>query len=114
MQGSPTDSNVIAIGKYIFNTRAFDHAKEVLRTALNQRKDWLIIDEIGPLELKGGGFDNILREILSEKDDKHQPQKGNIQLILVIRESLVDAIVKAYGIETYEAFDQLLGLNRES
>jgi nucleoside-triphosphatase THEP1 len=51
---------------------------------------WLVVDEIGPLELKGQGFHDVLRELL-------QKRKENI--ILVVREGLVQQVTEHFKIE---------------
>src|SRR5437870_4514526 len=98
MEAEPGESNVLTIGKYVFSTSAFDRAKNILLNALNKKQGWLIIDEAGPLELRGEGFSDVLKEILQQRDMR-------LQLVLVVRESLVDAVVKFFGIEKYEQFD---------
>lgn len=34
------------------------------------KEGWLVIDEIGPLELSGEGFHDVLKEVLSNRSEK--------------------------------------------
>jgi len=97
MEAEPGESNTFTVGKYVFSVLGFENAKEILRQASNQKEGWLIIDEVGPLELEGEGFNNVLKELI--KQDHHS------KIILVVRESLVSVVVEQYGIENYEDWD---------
>lgn len=57
------DSDIYEVGRYRFSKKAFDQAASVIREGLDG-PGWLLIDEIGPLELKGEGFYHLLREII--------------------------------------------------
>lgn len=98
MEAEQSESKVLHVGKYVFSASAFDRAREILREASNQKEGWLLVDEIGPLELKGEGFSNVLKELLSQSGTPG----GNLQLVLVVRKTLVDDMVKFFGIERYE------------
>ncbi len=68
----------LAVGKFTFSKKGFDKAIKIIQDAID-KKGWLIIDEIGPLELKGEGFSNVLKEVLKKRNDK---------IIIVVREEL--------------------------
>jgi nucleoside-triphosphatase THEP1 len=53
------------------------------------KKGWLLIDEIGPLELKGEGFYNVLKEVLN-----HQEKKQKI--FLVVRDGMVENVMESF------------------
>ena len=60
------DSNEIAfMGRFCFYQRAFIQAQKLLRVALKLKKDWLIIDEIGFLELQGEGLEPVATQIIN-------------------------------------------------
>jgi len=67
----------LAVGRFSFSQKNFDKAIRIIRTAL-QHDGWLIIDEVGPLELRGLGFHDILKEVLAQRTAK---------LLLVVREN---------------------------
>jgi nucleoside-triphosphatase THEP1 len=62
------------------------------------KTSWLVVDEVGPLELRGEGFHNVVTDLLI----KHP---GNI--ILVIREQLVEEVVKSFNINHYTILGEL-------
>jgi nucleoside-triphosphatase THEP1 len=78
------------IGKYRFSRKAFNKAEEIIRKGINNA-DMLVIDEIGPLEIRGEGFYNILTEIL--KLDKH-----TFQLLLIVRKSMLEEFIFKFRI----------------
>lgn len=92
MEADENEKENISIGRFRFSTKNFSRAIQVLKRDLN-KKGWLVVDEIGPLELKGEGFAEILKEIIAERS-------GNI--LLVVREGLVDNVVKQFRIMSYE------------
>ena len=51
---------VFKIGNYKFSKESFEWAEQEILKALEVKPQWLIIDEIGPLELQGSGFDNVI------------------------------------------------------
>ena len=98
MEAQENEENVLSIGKYIFSVAGFDRAKNILRNATNRKNGWLIIDEVGPLELKGEGFNAELKELLVSMED-------SLRVIIVVRESLVEQVITYFKIaETYEMF----------
>lgn len=86
------------VGKYVFSVAAFIRAKEILQNAAHQKQGWIVIDEVGPLELKGKGFHNSIREILMQRNT-------NLKVILVVREFLLDEVLKYFAIDAYKKFE---------
>ena len=98
MEAQENEENVLGIGKYIFSLAGFDRAKNIIRNATKRKNGWLIIDEVGPLELKGEGFEEEIKELLNSKDD-------SLKVIIVVRESLLEQVVTYFEIaETFEMF----------
>ena len=98
MEAQENEENVLSIGKYIFSVDGFVRAKNIVRKATNRKNGWLIIDEVGPLELKGEGFNAELKELLVSMED-------SLRVIIVVRESLVEQVVTYFKIaETFEMF----------
>jgi nucleoside-triphosphatase len=102
MEAEPREENVIAVGRYIFSSNAFNHAEKILENSLHQNKSWLIIDEVGPLELSEKGFDGILKKILLLRHPENE--RPSTKLLLVIRENLLDAVVSQYQLQPYDIF----------
>ena len=90
----PTINDVndyLPVGKYIFSKKAFIKAIHIIDTALYQTQPYILIDEIGPLELQGLGFASVLNKALST---------NNINLIVVIRDTLVQKVVSSFTFNT--------------
>lgn len=86
------DSQTISVGKFFFRREAFEWAKNVLISSIKYQPDWIIMDEIGKLEIfQNDGLEPAVAQIIAMCQEK----KINSNLILVIRDSLLsDAIVK--------------------
>lgn len=89
--------DIIKIGNFKFLKSAFEKANNyLLSLELEMKLNCFIIDELGKLELKNEGL-HLSSEILIPKymsDKKHH-------LILVVRDYLLDEIVKHYNISKY-------------
>ncbi|MBS1760277.1 MAG: hypothetical protein JST23_09160 [Bacteroidetes bacterium] len=88
MLAKPNEDALI-IGKYNFSKAGFEKAINIILE--NSTKDnWLVIDEIGPLELKGEGFNSCLKQVLKNRSNK---------LIIVVREGLAESVCNSFGIK---------------
>jgi nucleoside-triphosphatase THEP1 len=85
----------LKIGKYNFSIAAFSRASGILKNSV--QTEWIIIDEIGPLELDNQGFAKVLRELVQSKDVQN--------LLIVVRENLVKEVVEHFGISAYKVCD---------
>lgn len=91
MEASENEES-LTIGKYNFSKAAFDKASELLlNAAKNETAELLVIDEVGPLELKNEGFYDTLKSIL-------EMEEGIGSILLVVREGLVNDIRQHFGI----------------
>jgi len=102
MEAGETEKAILSTGRYNFSKAAFEHAAEIIRQSIN-KNGWLVIDEIGPLELRKKGFHRVIKESLKNHRAK---------LLFVIRENLVGEVtelfeLKQYEIITKENLDQL-------
>jgi nucleoside-triphosphatase THEP1 len=84
---SKTDET-ISVGRFHFYQEAFITANRIIGKGVGSR--WLVIDEIGPLELQEQGFFSSLTIIL-----KQPPQN----LILVVRIGLIDQVIDKFSIQ---------------
>lgn len=89
-------NGTIAIGNYIFLQESFDWANKKLLQGFYNKPKYLVIDEIGKLELNGKGFYPSVKKILEIKDNL------STQLILVIRDYLLDKSLHFFDIDKYE------------
>jgi len=88
---------IITIGPFHFLKSAFKEANNYLLDA-NKRRDfrYLIVDELGKLELKNEGLHDAAKALIPNfifNDNRH--------LIVVVRESLLHVILKYYAISEY-------------
>ncbi len=88
-----SEKEIIKLGNYVFLRSAFEKVKNILHRDFEQKVDYLIIDEIGPLELEGLGFEPLITEIVSMRENYP------CRLIFVVRENLLDAVVTKYQIQ---------------
>ncbi|PKL83582.1 MAG: hypothetical protein CVV24_04160 [Ignavibacteriae bacterium HGW-Ignavibacteriae-3] len=92
--------NITSIGKYKFSNCTFDWSKEILGKCLSQNLEWIIIDEIGPLELDGRGLEPAISKIFSEMDNL------TAEIICVVRKEILDKFIEHYGlIGKYKMFE---------
>lgn len=80
------------IGKYNFDNRTFDWAQNVLLDCFSKQLEWLIIDEVGPLELEGKGLEPVVSKILQERD------QINAKLVFIVRTSILEKFVENYDL----------------
>ncbi len=92
MEAEPDESPVLSVGRFKFSKNNFDRAIGIIRDAIG-KEGWLIIDEIGPLELRGEGFHDVLRETLAQRKDK---------LLLVVRAGLIEKVKKYFVVNAIE------------
>jgi len=90
MEASAGEEEILSVGKYVFSKAAFNKAIKVIDDALSAETGWMVIDEIGPLELQGKGFHDILKKILATPGDEC--------LLIVVRDGLVERVVEYFGI----------------
>jgi nucleoside-triphosphatase THEP1 len=81
----------ISVGKYQFSKSAFAKAKEIILAA-RFLPGILIIDELGPLELREKGFFDVVKKLLATENDQQQ-------LLLVTRKSLLEEMREKFGWE---------------
>jgi nucleoside-triphosphatase THEP1 len=91
MEAAEGEQELLKVGRFVFSKESFDKAIQLIRDA-RQSAGWLIIDEIGPMELRGEGFHDVLREVLAT------PAEGR-KVIIVIRKELWEDVIKHFGID---------------
>ncbi len=94
------DNNPLAIGRFSFSRAAFARAETtLLAAAANPATRWLLVDEVGPLELRGAGLAPALRQVL-----ELVPAAG-FDVVLVVREGLRTAVAEGFGISEFSEFE---------
>ncbi len=97
------DDKIIQIGNYFFLKESFDKARKILIDCFNGNFDWLIVDEIGPMELEDKGLEPSISFILKNFENFN----GNI--VLVIRDKILEEVIKKYNlVGKFAYFDEML------
>lgn len=91
MEAGENEINILEVGKYRFSRGAFKRASTIISNSIIMNAGWVVIDEIGPLELKGEGFADAVKKVL------HQ-QYSLANILLVIREGLVENVLHFFNI----------------
>ena len=81
-----------SIGPYLFNDDTVVFIEKTIRACVKQNISPIYMDEVGVLELNDRCFHNLLSYLASKE----------IDLVLSMREDLVDAIVKKYRFSPVE------------
>lgn len=79
------------IGKYNFSRRAFNVANQVIEQGIRENYDYVVIDELGFLELDKKGFYRSWQLALLAIEN----QQFTNQLILVIRDNLLSNFARS-------------------
>ena len=100
MPAKTSNKQVIKIGKYHFSQETFSWAQNILLNCLEKDLEWLVIDELGPLELDGNGLEPAISKIFTE----YEKIKGNI--LCVVRDSILENFIEHYQLKNrIESFD---------
>lgn len=83
---------VFSYETYSFSENGLKFAESIISEILNLELEPIYIDEIGPLELQGKGFNKIFNDCVSSGKD----------LYVVVRECCVNAVIEKYDIENYK------------
>ncbi len=96
----------VTVRRYTFNADVFAWARSCLLGAAtdpgwesSSQPRWIIVDEVGPLELSGGGLEPAVSELLAPAvDNPFRVEDDLLRIVLVIREHLVDDALKHFGV----------------
>ncbi len=102
--GDDKSIELTKIGNYNFLTSVFEWGREELYNAYLQKPKWLIVDEIGPLELRGEGLEPVVSRILNDSAN------DATNVVLVVRKPLLETVIEHYGLHTkgYKYFNDVL------
>lgn len=91
---------VTSIGKYNFSNQTFLWSQNILSECAAKNLEWIIVDEIGPLELQDKGLEPAISKLFSERE------KIQAQILCVVRDSILEKFVEHYGLQNdYEIFE---------
>jgi nucleoside-triphosphatase THEP1 len=97
MEALAGETETLSVGRFLFSRKNFERAVSIIKNAVNQ-KGWLVIDEIGPMELRGEGFAEVLSTVLKNRNEP---------LLLVVREGMVDKVKEHFGINNAKAISSI-------
>lgn len=93
------DEEIEKIGNYFLLKNSFEKAREILNRDFSRNYDWLVIDEIGPLELNNLGLEPIVSKIINERT------KFDGNILCVVRDKILEAFIEHYKIKNeYELY----------
>ena len=96
----PTKESTIEIGRFVFFKKTFDVAKEWLINSDLSAVKWIVIDEIGKLELKDQGFEPEFSYFLNRVSG----MSDQVSLIIVVRDYLLAQVCQKYVFDGAEIF----------
>jgi|CXWL01.1.fsa_nt_gi nucleoside-triphosphatase THEP1 len=96
MEATKDETEVLPVGRFTFSKANFKKAIQIIRDAVN-KEGWLVIDEIGPLELSGEGFAELLQEVLALRKEK---------LVIVVREGLAGQVKEKFGLDNISILEE--------
>lgn len=88
--------NITSIGKYNFSNETFEWCKAIINDSIKKNLDWIIIDEVGPLELNGKGLEPAFSNLLSERENIKS------KILVVVRQEMLDKFLAHYKIQNNE------------
>jgi nucleoside-triphosphatase len=89
-----SDASDIAVGKFVFDAEIFAKARNIIAGFASTKKQILIVDEIGILELNGAGLEPQLGVFLLQQ----QFAEGRL-IILVVRDYLLQTVIEKYKLQ---------------
>lgn len=92
LETTETD-DITSIGRYNFSNKTFLWSQNILNECASKKLDWIIVDEIGPLELEGKGLEPAVSKLFLELD------KIQAQILCVVRDSILEKFIEHYGLQ---------------
>ena len=87
--------------RFWFNPDAFNQGREWVRECLMQETQIIVIDEVGPMELEGSGWSDLLEAL----------EKAPVPLQLwTVRENLLPEVMERWGIPG----DRVINIDKQS
>ncbi len=90
MEAKEGEEELLTVGRFVFSKANFDKAIQIIRDSID-KPGWLVIDEIGPMELRGEGFSDVLKEVLVKR-------KHNILLVVRDKDDMMEKVKTCFNI----------------
>ena len=88
--------NCIRIGRFSLKNAGLAAARRILREGVSEDPDWLVVDEVGFLELVGLGLEPVLGQVIV----RYQQGGMHGRLLLVVRDFLKDIVIRHYRLSS--------------
>lgn len=86
--------DAVQVGRFRFSASVFAWGRRKLREAHEREPEWLFIDEIGPLELRGEGLAPAVETVLCGRGESSRQHA-----LLVVRERLLEIVSERYALD---------------
>jgi nucleoside-triphosphatase THEP1/ABC-type thiamin/hydroxymethylpyrimidine transport system permease subunit len=103
MGAKKEETEVLTVGRFVFSKTNFEKAIQIIRDSIH-KEGWLVIDEIGPMELRGEGFSDVLKEVLANR-------KGNILLVIRDKDAIVEQVKEKFAMNDVLLINNIAMLN---
>lgn len=101
-----SEADAITIGRFHFSQQGFEHARQILKQAMHAQPNWIVVDEVGKLELEQQkGLEPTLSELIA-----HAKKLTDTRLLLVVRDSLLEKALLHYRLNDALIVNQLTDL----
>jgi len=98
------EENPIQIGRFYFSQAGFIRAQRVLAETIENKHDLVLVDEIGKLEIKRNeGLEPVLASLIQH----HQRNSNATDLLLVVRDFLLEDVIAHYQLVDAEVIHDL-------
>ncbi len=81
--------------RFSFNSAGLLFARHITQNAILNHAGRFYLDEVGPLELSGQGFNHLLEALLG----------ADIDLVMVVRTTLLQRVIETFRISDYRLID---------
>jgi nucleoside-triphosphatase THEP1 len=85
-----TGSETMGVDRFTMSDAGFIAGRKALDPGNNQGNDVVIVDEVGPLELRGKGWSEVLGSLLNET---------RATVIIAVRKNLTEAVIEQFGMK---------------
>ena len=85
-------AETVNIGRYKFYKSAFERAEEIIENTDFVKTGCFVLDEAGPLELRGEGFDKAVRKLIEIN------REYGTALVFIVRENCVNDFINKYAL----------------
>jgi nucleoside-triphosphatase len=86
------EEDAFVVGRYRFSRKSFERAIAVIQNSIDN-DGWLVLDEIGPLELRDEGFSGVIKELLNQRKGK---------TLFVVRKALVEDVISHFQLNRFK------------